>query len=98
MTSRTVKAARRWLAAHGARYARFNPVWLGDDLCSRQPMCQAGWDADGHFLFGCKPESHRAIEEFRAGITLDERIDRVRSGKKWIARRYQWLCGPAAAR
>jgi hypothetical protein len=33
------------------------------------------------------------MEEFRAGITLDERIDRVRNGKKWITRRYQWLCG-----
>ena len=50
-------------------------------------------DAGGHFLFVCKPESHKAIEEFRAGIRLDERIDRVRSGKKWITRRYQWLSG-----
>ena len=48
-------------------------------------------DVGGHFLFVCKPESHKAIEEFRAGIILDERIDRVRNGKKWITRRYQWL-------
>ena len=50
-------------------------------------------DEGGHFLFVCKPDSHKAIEEFRAGITLDERIDRVRSGKKWAIRRYQWLAG-----
>jgi hypothetical protein len=75
------RAARRWLAAHGARYARFNPVWLGDDLFSRQPLCQAVLDVGGHFLFVCKPESHKTIEEFRADITLDERIDRVRNGK-----------------
>jgi hypothetical protein len=35
----------------------------------------------------------RAIEEFRAGITLDERIDRIRRGKKWVTYRYQWLSG-----
>jgi hypothetical protein len=35
------RAARRWLTAHGARYARFDPVYLGDDLFSRQPICQA---------------------------------------------------------
>jgi hypothetical protein len=87
------RAARRWLTAHGARYARFDPIYLGDDLFSRQPICQAVLDEGGHFLFVCKPDSHKAIEEFRAGITLDERIDRVRSGKNWITRRYQWLSG-----
>ena len=68
-------------------------MYLGDDLFSRQPICQAVLDASGHFLFVCKPDSHKAIEEFRAGITLDERIDRVRNGKNWITRRYQWLSG-----
>ena len=47
----------------------------------------------GHFLFVCKPESHKAIEEFRAGIRLDERIDRIRRGKKWFVHRYQRLSG-----
>jgi hypothetical protein len=87
------RAARRWLEAHGARYARFQPVYLGDDLFSRQSICQAVLETGGHFLFVCKPESHKAIEEFRAGIKLDERIDRIRSGKNWISRRYQWLSG-----
>src|SRR3954467_13419763 len=87
------RAARRWLAAHGTRYARFRPVYLGDDLFSRQPVCQAVLDTDGHFLFVCKPDSHKAIEEFRSGIRLDERIDRVRSGNKWVTHRYQWMTG-----
>src|SRR5476651_1451007 len=87
------RAARRWLTAHGARYARFDPVYLGDDLFSRQPICQAVLDAGGHFLFVCKPDSHKAIEEFRAGIDLDEWIDRIRRGKKWFSYRYQWLTG-----
>src|SRR5271156_5545399 len=50
-------AARRWLAAHGPSYARLDPVYLGDDLYSRQPICQAVQAAGGHFLFVCKPSS-----------------------------------------
>ena len=41
-------AAKRWLAAHGQRYAALNAVYLGDDLFSRQPLCQAVLDAGGH--------------------------------------------------
>jgi hypothetical protein len=86
------RAARRWLAAHGARYRRFDPVYLGDDLFSRQPICEAVLAAGGHFLFVCKPDSHPAIEEFRAGIPLDTLTTRIRRGKKWTTYRYQWLC------
>ena len=90
-----MREPRRPALAGGARaqYARFNPVYLGDDLFSRQPICQAVLDKGGHFLFVCKPDSHKAIEEFRVGIRLDERIDRIRIGKKWVSHRYQWLSG-----
>ena len=86
------RAARRWLAAHGAQYRRFDPVYLGDDLFSRQPICEAVLAEGGHFLFVCKPDSHQAIEEFRAGIPLDTLSVRTRRGKKWTTYRYQWLC------
>ncbi len=59
------RAARRWLAAHGAGYAMLNPVYLGDDLFSCQPICEVVRQSGGHFLFVCKPDSHPAIEEFR---------------------------------
>jgi hypothetical protein len=86
------RAVRRWLAAHGAPYQKLNPVYLGDDLMSRQPICQAVLDQGGHFIFVCKPDSHPAIEEFRAGIVLDELVQEVR-GKQRTRHRYQWLCG-----
>jgi hypothetical protein len=85
------RAARRWLAAHGPRYARLRPVYLGDDLFSRQPICEAVLAAGGHFLFVCKPDSHTTIEEFRTGIVLDELTRKVRRGKQWATHRYQWL-------
>ena len=86
------RAARRWLAAHGAHYAALQPVYLGDDLFSRQPICEAVKATGGHFLFVCKPDSHQAIEDFRTGIVLDERRERVRRGKQWVTHRYRWLC------
>jgi hypothetical protein len=86
------RAARRWLAAHGAQYRRFDPVYLGDDLFSRQPICEAVLAAGGHFVFVCKPDSHPAIEQFRVGIPLDTLSVRTRRGKKWTTYRYQWLC------
>lgn len=86
------RAARRWLAAHGAHYAALRPVYLGDDLFARQPICEAVHATGGHFLFVCKPNSHPAIEEFRMGIVLDERVERTRRGKQWMTHRYRWLC------
>jgi hypothetical protein len=86
------RAVRRWLVAHAAQYAKLKPVYLGDDLFSRQPICQAVLDEGAHFLFVCKPDSHPAIEEFRAGIALDALTRTVRRGKRWTTYRYQWLC------
>jgi hypothetical protein len=85
------RAMRRWLAAHGARYARFKPVYLGDDLYSHQSSCQAALDAGAHFIFVCKPASHRTIEEYRAGIVLEELTTRVKVRGNWGRQRYRWL-------
>src|SRR6516165_5675965 len=66
-------AAKRWLAAHAASYARLNPIYLGDDLFSRQPLCEAVLAAGSHFIFVCKPSSHPLIAEYLAGIELATR-------------------------
>jgi len=84
-------AARRWLAAHGSSYARLDPVYLGDDLYSRQPICEAVRAADGHFLFVCKPSSHPTIEEYLTGVELPELIRRVKQGRQWFTHTYRWL-------
>ena len=85
------RAAQRWLAAHGSRYAPLKPVYLGDDLFSRQPICQAVRAAGGHFLFVCKPTSHPAIEEYRANIELAELKQRIKRGRDWFTYRYRWM-------
>jgi hypothetical protein len=84
-------AAKRWLAAHGRRYAALNAVYLGDDLFSRQPLCQAVLDAGGHFIFVCKPSSHPLIQEYLTGIDLPMVEQTVKRGKQRFIHRYRWL-------
>ena len=86
------RAAKRWLATHARRYAALNPIYLGDDLFSRQPLCQAVLDVGGHFIFVCKPSSHPTIEEYLTGIELPSVEETVRRGKQRFTHRYRWLC------
>jgi len=91
-------AAKRWLSAHGKQYARLNPIYLGDDLFSRQPLCEAVRAVNGHFIFVCKPSSHPLIQEYIAGIELSTHQETIKRGKSKIVHRYRWiddlpLCG-----
>ena len=84
-------AAKRWLAAHAERYAALDPIYLGDDLFSRQPLCQAVQQAKGHFIFVCKPSSHPLIQEYLAGVDLPMIEETVKRGKRRSTHRYRWL-------
>jgi hypothetical protein len=86
------QAAKRWLAAHGRRYAARGAVFLGDDLFSRQPLCEAVLNTGGHFIFVCKPSSHALIQEYLTGIELPTVEQTVRRGKQRVIHRYRWLC------
>ena len=85
------RAAKRWLAAHSQRYAPLDPVYLGDDLFSRQPLCQAVLDAGGHFIFVCKPASHPLIQEYLTGAEVPVLEQTVKRGKQRFIHRYRWL-------
>ena len=85
------RAAKRWLAAHGPRYAPLDPVYLGDDLFSRQPLCQAVLDAGGHFIFVCKPSSHTLIQEYLPGADVPVLVQTIKRGKQRFIHRYRWL-------
>jgi hypothetical protein len=76
-------AARRWLDKHGGTYADLRPIYLGDDLYAKQPICEAVQAAGGHFIFTCKPGSHQTITEYLNGATLFEHTETVSvPGKK----------------
>jgi hypothetical protein len=84
-------AAKRWLAAHGPQYASLKPIYLGDDLFSRQPLCEAVKAAGGNFIFTCKPSSHPLIQEYLTGVELPTHEVTIRRGKKRVIHRYRWL-------
>jgi hypothetical protein len=84
-------AAKRWLAAHGEHYARLNPIYLGDDLFSRQPPCEAVRTVNGHFIFVCKPSSHPLIQEYITGVDLQTHEEIVKRGPNKIIHRYRWI-------
>lgn len=86
-------AAKRWLAAHGEQYARLNPIYLGDDLFSRQPLCKAVLAVNGHFIFVCKPSSHPLIQEYITGVNLQTHEHTVKRGKQKYVHRYRWIQG-----
>jgi len=84
-------AAKRWLATHGPTFARFRPVYLGDDLYACQPLAGAIRDAGGNFILTCKPTSHQTIAEYLAGVDLEEhRQSVVRRGQRTTSV-YRWL-------
>ena len=87
------RAAQRWLAAHGGEYQSLNPIYLGDDLYSRQPTCEAVLAAGSHFIFVCKPDSHPLIQEYVTGIRLPTHSVAVKHGRRRFTHRYRWLSG-----
>jgi hypothetical protein len=85
------RATLRWLAKHGAAYARLKPVYLGDDLSSRQPVCEAIKAAGGHFLLTAKPSSHKTLYDFLAGAEVPTLAKKVKQGARVVTHRYRWM-------
>ena len=92
-TSRTARAGRRWLARHGPDLARLKPIYLGDDLYSRQPICESVQELGADFLFVAKPSSHATLMEWLAGVELSRHQERVKKGRSFQTHRYRWLEG-----
>jgi hypothetical protein len=93
-----INAAKRWLAAHAARYASGNDTLLGDDLYAHQPFCRQVLLHGFHFLFTCKPASHTHLSSWIEGLepgrqwpTLKLRV----KGKsnRWEHHLYRWAKG-----
>jgi hypothetical protein len=85
------RAARRWLLAHGERYKRFDPVYLGDDLYAHQSLCEAILASGGHFLFVCKPDSHKTLYEYLTGVEIASLSKSVKRGKLRATHAWRWM-------
>ena len=87
------RATHRWLSRHGPRYAHLNPIYLGDDLSSRQPTCEAVRAIGGHFLFTAKPSSHTTLYEWLDGAEVPTMEQKIKQGARFVTQRYRWLEG-----
>jgi hypothetical protein len=61
-------AAKRWLSEYGARYSALGVTVLGDDLYCKQPLCEALIGEGLNFILVCKPDSHKTLYEWVAGL------------------------------
>lgn len=84
-------AAKRWLATHHQRLREWKVTVLGDDLYSRQPLCQQLVDAELDFLFVCRPQSHPTLYEHLDGIELPTVTTAVSRGRARDIWRYRYL-------
>jgi len=90
-----VAAAKRWLDQNAARYRSGGPVTLlGDDLYAHQPLCRRALLHDLHFLFVCKPESHKTLYDWvnllQPGPDLGTRTLQIKPGSQWETHTYRW--------
>ena len=87
------RATARWLAVHGPQYAHLKPIYLGDDLASRQPTCDAVRAVGAHFLFTAKPSSHKTLYEWLDGADVPVMEQKIKQGARFVTHRYRWLEG-----
>ena len=59
-------AAKRWIRSHQSLSSAQSVTLLGDDLFSRQPMCEEATTNGFNFIFVCLPESHPALYDWIA--------------------------------
>jgi hypothetical protein len=68
--------------AHGPKYVRLKPIYLGDDLSSRQATCEAVREIGGHFLFTAKPSSHKTLYSWLEGAEVPTFEQKIKQGAR----------------
>lgn len=88
-------AVKRWLLSHATQYQSEGVTFLGDDLYSCQPICQAILDAKCHYLLTCKPDSHKTLYECVNALEklnkLNTMVVHRRHGKKHFIDTYRFV-------
>ena len=87
------KAGKRWLERNAESYRWLNPILLGDDLYADYPTCQAIVEKELHFLFTCKPDSHKWLYDSIDDGCLEGKTVRSWTGQTHLEHRYQWYNG-----
>ena len=89
------KAMKRWLSKWSDKYKNEGFTALGDDLFAKDSICKKVIEAVMHFLFVCKPLSHKYIyemvESFRKSNDLSVVERKEWTGKQYIYYQYRFL-------
>lgn len=79
-------AAKRWISQYAERYRELDVTLLGDDLYSRQPLCEQALAAGLNFILVCKPSSHPTLYEWLDGLITTQGVHTLslerRQGKR----------------
>jgi hypothetical protein len=81
-----INAAKRWLAAHGAEWARLKTTVLGDDRYCHEPFCRELLALGLGFILVCKPSSHPTVYEWLEHLECNGAVHTV-SRTRWTGRR-----------
>ena len=73
------------------KYSPLRITVLGDDLYSRQPLCQMLLEQKCNFILVCRPESHQTLYEHLEGIKLPTVITTRWTGKLTETSTYRYL-------
>lgn len=89
-----VEASKRWIQRHAGIFEKGKVTLLGDDLFSRQPMCEIALNQNFHYIFVCLPDSHPTLYKwldcFDALGKVQHYQERHRHGKEWRLYNYRW--------
>ena len=80
-------AATRWLEQQGVHYLSWGVTFLGDDLYCHQPFCQKVLESGAHFIFVCKPDSHKEAYEWLDDFSRNGTISTV-TRKRWTGKEH----------
>ncbi len=89
------QAAKRWIKAHAEQFQDVQITLLGDDLYSRQPLCELCLENKYNFIFVCLPESHPSLYEWLDFLDANEEVHRLQqrqwNGKQWLLYHYRYV-------
>jgi hypothetical protein len=89
-------AAKRWMQDFRRRHKTVAATVLGDDIYSRQPMCETALACRFNFIFVCKPSSHTTlsarIAELQRDHALHTKTVRCFREGQWERDLYRWAC------
>jgi hypothetical protein len=90
-----IAAAKRWLEKHSSGYQSLKATLLGDDLYAHQPFCRRTLLHGFHFIFVCKPDSHKSLYQWvdllQAGGQLPTLKERLKNkSNQWETYSYRF--------